>query len=565
MDNINQRIANLSPEKRKLLQLKLNKNVFDGHTILAKSLKEHGITHVYSISGTPIEQTLSLCAKNNIRVIGVHHQQAAVMMAAAQNYLTGKLVAAVILSAGPAVTNSTTGILVAQDNCFPLLVIGSRRALEKEGIGYFQELNAVPIFASITKSSKLVDSTAKIYQMISEGIKIAISGRPGVSYLDIPEDILDRKIDTYNNILSELIQVPQPNQEVLEKAIDLLKKAQRPVLIIGKGIRWSEPYQEIDFLVNNLGIPFITSPMGKGYLPDNNSLCFNAISSQILLSSDLILIVAARLNWTFRFGTEFAENAQVIHIDIEPSELGKNIIPTVGIVGDAKAVLKKIVSGLTQSKLPISNSWLNILYSEREKKINQWELLAQEDSLPISPHRLIKEIGESLPQDAIVVIDGRVILQVSQNILPSYFPASRFTSGTNGCMGTGIPFGIGAKLSYPHRPVIVITGDTAFGFNAMEMETAIRLRLPIIVIIANNQGNSGSLKQKAFYSANYPDLVTMFQPNIRYEKIMEAFGGCTEYVETSEQIKPAFTRALKSGISTCINVKVNPETPDPNR
>jgi 2-hydroxyacyl-CoA lyase 1 len=586
--NLSAEVANLSSSQRKLLQQKLEQfnctnkliktvtsqanldnneqQILSGHEVIAQTLKQNGITHVYGISGVPIDNTLSECAKNGIRVVGVHHQQAGVMMASAQNYQQGKLAAVVILSTGPAITNAITGALVAQDNGFPVLIIGSTRALQNHGIGYFQELNGIPIVQSITKLSQLVDSTEKIADIISKGISIATEGRKGAVYLEIPEDILNRHIKL---VPKKPFYLTKPTNlldtESIAKAVPLLKNAQRPVLIVGRGVRWDNAYEELSFFVDKLGIPFTTSPMAQGFISDNHPLCYNAINAQLFSQADVIFAIGARLNWTFRFGAEFGKDAKLIQIDIHPPEIGNNLTPTVGIVGDAKSVLQKMINQLKSSQLNLSPLWLRYLHSQKEEKLKQWNLLAEDDSLPISPHRLIQEIREILPREAIITIDGNVILAATQRLLPSYLPVSRFTPGTNGCMGVGIPFAIAAKISEPQRPVLAITGDLALGMNPMEMETAIRYRLPIIIIVANNGGHGGVLTQRKFYASDYPDKVTMFEPNIHYEKIMETFGGKTEYVEVPDEIKPALKRALNNPVATCINVKINPETPYPSK
>src|SRR3990167_5557609 len=190
-DNIANQSAALSREKRELLEQKLKKEVTDGHTLVARALKRLGVTHVYCVSGSPIRETFSICAKIGIRAIGVRHQQAGVMMATAQNYVTGRLTAISILSAGPAVTNAVTSVLVAKDNCWPVVVLGGRRPLSMQGMGSFQELDAVPIFQPITKWSAVVESTSKIPEYLDRAFKTAVSGRPGPVYLDLPEDVLN--------------------------------------------------------------------------------------------------------------------------------------------------------------------------------------------------------------------------------------------------------------------------------------------------------------------------------------------------------------------------------------
>ena len=391
--------------------------------------------------------------------------------------------------------------------------------------------------------------------------------RKGVCYLDIPDQILQNKIKTNEQDLAPSLPKPVelPTTASITQAVDLLTKAQRPVFIIGRGVRWDNAYEELKYLIEEFSIPFTTSPMAQGFISDRHSLCYNSINAQLFAQADVIVVIGARLNWTFRFGAEFPENTKLIHIDIHPSEIGNNISPTIGIIGEANKVLQQIPSQLKNTQINIDQSWLKSLDHHREQKLQQWNLLAEDNSLPISPHRLIKEIREVLPQDTIVSIDGRVTLATAQRLLPSYLPVSRFTPGTNGCMGVGIPFAVGAKMAQPQRPVVVVTGDLAFGLNGMEMETAIRYNLPIVVIVLNNEGNTGCLIQKKWYPADYPDRVAMFQPNIHYEKMMEIFGGKGEYVEEISQIKPALIRALDSNFPTCINVRVNQETPYPSK
>jgi len=262
-DDIAGRIAALSPKKQELLRQKLTKKVVDGHTLVARSLKGLGVTHVYSVLGTPIGDTFAACAKIGMRPIGVRHQQAGVMMATAQNYVAGRLTAISILSAGPGVTNAATGILVAKDNCWPLVVLGGRRPLNMQGMGSFQELDAVPIFQSITKWSALVEKTAQIPEYLDYAFHTATNGRPGPVYLDLPEDVLTETGSASEPCCTDVYEPPAADTDAINQAADILLRAKRPAIIIGKGVRWSEPYEELQQLVNGLGIPFITSPMGQ--------------------------------------------------------------------------------------------------------------------------------------------------------------------------------------------------------------------------------------------------------------------------------------------------------------
>lgn len=559
-------IAALPAEKRTRLQEKLEKEAIDGHTSVARSLKALGVTHLYCISGTPVRETIAGCVKVGIRPIGVRHQQAGVMMATAQNYLTGRLTAAVLLSAGPAVTNAATGILVARDNCWPAVVLGGRRPLSMQGMGSFQELDGVSLYQSITKWSAVVESTSSIPGYLGSAFKAAISGRPGPVYLDLPEDVLTGIVPSYTPPSVEISKAPPPNNDAIACAAEILDRAARPAVIIGKGVRWFEAYKNLACLVDDFGIPFMTSPMGRGYLPDDHPLCYNAARGLLQSKADAVLLVGARLDWTFRFGTEFAPGAQIIQIEIHEEEIGVNVAPAVGIVGDAGQILSQLLAHLARkrdgNRRERRSSWYAVLNEARKKQLLRLSVLMNSDSIPMSPYRMLKEVGDFLPRDAICILDGNVFMAAAQQVLPSYVPASRFTAGTNGCMGIGIPFGIAAKLSRPERLVMVICGDTAFGFNAMEMETAVRHGIPVIVVVVNNEGNSGALMQKAFYPPHY-ERVTMFQPDIHYEAIVRAFGGHAEFVEHPEELRPALERSVMSGIPACINVKVDPDAPYP--
>jgi 2-hydroxyacyl-CoA lyase 1 len=560
------RIAALSQEKLTLLERNLSRKLADGHTLVAQSLKRLGITHVYCVAGTPIRETFARCGEFGIRPIGVRHQQAGVMMAIAQNYITGRLTAVSILSAGPAVTNAATSVLVARDNCWPLIVLGGRRPLSMQGMGSFQELDAIPIYKSITKWSALVESTSSIPAHLERAFSIAVGGRPGPVYLDLPEDVLSGlalPCDPEPNFCDDR---PAPDADAIKHAADLLKSAARPAVIIGKGIRWSEPYEELNRLVNDHAIPFVTSPMGHGYLPDDHPLCYNQARGVLLSEADTVLLLGARLDWSFRFGSELARDVKLIQIDIDPSEIGVNKTPTVGIVGDVKEVLQLILAEMESNRDRCKRTdltpWHGVLTEERARKRHRLESLMNSDSLPMTPHRMLKELREVLPRDAICVLDGNIFMAAAQQVILANLPASRLTAGSNGCLGVGIPFGIGAKLAHPDRLVIVICGDTAFGFSAMDMETAVRHGVSVIIVVVNNDGNSGALMQQAFFSTG-AERVTMYQPGIRYEHIMRAFGGHAEFVDRPEQLKAALTRAVESGKAACVNVEVDPNAPYP--
>lgn len=536
-----------------------------GDTLVAQTLSTLGATHVYSVPGTPIRETVAKCAEAGLRPIGVRHQQAGALMSIAQNYVSGNVASAVILSAGPAITNAATAILVAKDNCWPLVVIGGRRPLDMRGMGSFQELDGVELYRSITKWSAVVERTAQIPEFLERAFHVALGGRPGPVYLDLPEDVLTATAEAAFSPTA-FAAPATADPEAIRHAADLLAQAQRPALIIGKGVRWSEPYGELRRLVDEWGVPFITSPMGRGYLPDDHPLCGNDARRLLQSQADVVLIVGARLDWTFRFGSELARDANIIQIDIDESAIGLNRAAAVGIVGDSKQALSALLFEL--DKLPAKSPprdlspWQAALDRERCTQREKLRGLMLSDRTPMSPYRMLKELGDFQPRDGITILDGSVFMMAAQQVLPSFLPASRFTPAHNGCLGVGIPFAIGAKLAAPRRSVLAVCGDTAFSFNAMDVETAVRHQIPVVIVVVNNEGNMGAFVDQTFFPM-HKERIGRFQPGVRFERIVESLGGYGELVEQPEQLRPALTRAAASGATSCINVRVDPDAPYP--
>ena len=561
--DLENKLTQLTPAQRKRLRQSLGQSSVNGNELIAQVLNSLGITHVYGISGIPVDKLLGSCAVAGIRVIGNRHQQGSVLMAAAHNYAAGKLASAVIVSSGPAITNTLTGVLTAWDNAWPLLVIGG--GCHGAPPGTFQQLNAVPLFQESTKASVLISSSDQIVSTITHAAQLAMENRPGPVFIEIAPKVFNQSESLPLSITPDPLLSPPIDEENILKAVEILKQAKRPLLVIGKGIRWSKPYQELTELARQ-GIPFITSPMGRGYLPDDAPGNVTPTASLALSTADVILSVGARWNWTFRFGAELGLNAKLIQIDIHASEIGRNLEPAVGIVGDAKLALQALVNQLKlegwQPKAE-TKPWCNRLEAACIAKHQQWSALINQANSPITLQALFSTVAESLPRDAITVLDGNFTLEAGLQLLPCYTPASRFTPGSNGCMGSGVPFALGAKMAYPDRIVVAVCGDLAFGMTAMELETAVRHQLPVVIIVANNQGSSGSYRQQKFYGPHYPERVTMFVPDARYDLLATAFGGLSADVGTASEFRSALMDAITASIPTCINVRLDPDAPSP--
>ena len=531
----------------------------DGHNLTALALRALGITRVYGIAGVPVYETFAACVNHGLRVIATRHQQGAGLMAAAQNYLEGRVNAVALVSSGPAVTNLATAILVARDNGWPLVALGAPRPSRLRG--GFQELDAVPVYRPITKLACTVTAANEIGAALQHACAVAAEGRPGPVYLELPQNVLQQKCAAPGESSRPRREERPIDVSAVRRAAELLTQARRPAVLVSESIRWSQPYAELSRLIDCLDAPFTASPMGRGYLPSDHPRCYDGVRSQLLATADTVLLVGAKLDWIFRFGAEIARDARLVQIAIDESEVETNLTLDVSLAGDVRQVLERLVEEIDRSRLAPDRAWREVLDRQRAQASTKWETAARQGAA-ITPLRLVVEVREFLPREAICVVDGNITLAAAQHLLPGYVPASRLTPGHDGCMGVGIPFGIAAKLSSPERMVVVISGDFAFGLNAMEMETAVRLRVPVIVVVANNDGNGGAVTQRAFYPRS-ADPITMFGQGIQYDRMMSAFGGYGECVDRVEEIKPALARAVQSGMPACINVRVDRDSPYP--
>ena len=536
-----------------------------GHAILADALEKCSIKRVYGVSGTPVDRIFAECAARGIRPIATSNQQCAVLMVGAGNYVAGRLEAVVVVSAGPAVTNTLTGIHVARENGWPVIVLGGRRALHKEGIGYFQELDAVPVLAPFTKMAATVRETSEIIHIVFEAFVIAQAGRRGPVYVDLPEDVLEGYSAESRVSFPKLRSPPQIDLGAVQEAAMLLAEAKRPLLILGEDIRWSADAEPLRKLVEDFGIPFVTSPMGRGCLPDNHSLCVNVVRRWCQGQADVIVMAGAWFDWRFRFGTELASDARVIHADADATTLGKNVASSVSILGEPGEFLTRLATALgsemRREREYRYSAWHEWLVQERAESCISSERWLRRESQPLLPQQLYLALRDFLPENSIVAVEGNICLAAAQKVLQAHRPASWLDPGRNGIIGASIAFAMGAKLAQPERPVFALCSDTGFGMSAMELEAAVRHRIPIIVVIANNDGNGGAVRQKNFFPADYFERFSKFLPELRYEQIMAMFGGHAEYITEVAQIRPALQRAVASGIPSCLNVRVDPHAP----
>jgi thiamine pyrophosphate-dependent acetolactate synthase large subunit-like protein len=526
-----------------------------GGEILARAMRQQKIDTMFYLMGGPLMDAQAACIKEGIRCIDVRHEQAAAMMANAWARLLNR-VGVCMGASGPGTTNLITGVAHAWADAAPLLTIGGSAPGNRLGRGIFQEVDQVAMFKPITKWAERCVDPRRLPEMLSTAMRQAVSGRPGPVYLDLPGDMLYREVDESD--------VPYPNPELaltrarplgdpaaIEEAMKLLERAQRPIVISGSGILWSDGCQELTRFVEASGIPFYTTPQGRGVLPDDHALSFLAARATAFKEADLLLIVGTRSNYIFGhfMPPRFSADARVIQVNIDAAEIGSYRACDVGIAGDAKAVLRQFAElGKGRLKADRHAAWTRHLADVNKAKSAAAEEQMSTSRMPVHPLRLCKEIRDFLDRDAILVVDGQDILNIGRQSIPTFAPGHRLNSGVFGTMGVGLPFGIGAKVAKPDKQVLVLHGDGSFGINAMELDTAARFKIPVVTVISLNGGWGSDLPAgKAGRQLGYT----------RFEKMAESLGCHGEYVEDPAKIRPALERAFKSGLPAVVNVKTD--------
>ena len=452
-------------------------------------LRRSGIDTVFSLNGGHISLIYDACIDEGMRIIDVRHEEAAGHMAHAFARTTGKVGVAAV-SAGPGVTNIVTAVANAFQGGCPMLVIGGKAPLRQFELGALQDIPQVEIMAPITKMSKTVFETARIPEYVAMALRVAASGRPGPVYLEIPTDVLRGTVKETPAMYPEQFcpeTRPASDSAALKRIVALLESAERPLILAGGGVHWSGASSGLKDFAEQTGIPVILTSTAKGCLPSGHAQLVAGARSMALSQADVVLVVGARFNFILGYGRapRFHAEARIIQIDIDPAEIGRNRPVEVGVLGDARIVLRQ----LTDASLRLNanaKSWLASLRRKDAEAKNKLELAAQSAAVPIHPWRLCGEIQSFLDDDAIVVADGGDIFSFSRVMIQTNYPGHWLDPGAFGCLGVGIPFAIAAKLANPGKQTLCITGDGAFGLTAMEFDTAVRHKVPIVVVISNN-------------------------------------------------------------------------------
>ncbi len=539
----------------------------DGFHLVIDALKLNGIETIYGVPGIPITDLGRLAQAEGLRVVSFRHEQNAGNAAAIAGFLTKKPGICLTVSA-PGFLNGLTALAHATTNCWPMILISgsSEREIVDLQQGDYEEMDQLAIAKPLCKAAYRVLHAEDIGIGVARAIRAAVSGRPGGVYLDLPAKLFSQVLDAEKGATSLLkvidaapAQIPGP--DAVKRALDVLKGAKKPLIILGKGAAYAQADEEIRTFVEKSGIPFLPMSMAKGLLPDTHPQSAGAARSTALLESDVVVLIGARLNWLLSHGKGKqwgpAGSKKFIQIDIEPKEMDSNIEIAAPLVGDIGSVVGALNAALDGKWQAPAADWVETIRSKKDANIAKMASKLGKNSTPMDFHSALGALKQVIKErpDAILVNEGANTLDLARGIIDMYKPRKRLDVGTWGVMGVGMGSAIAAAVE-TGLPVLAVEGDSAFGFSGMEVETICRYNLPITIVIFNNNGIYRGIDKDP--TGRDPGT-TVFVPDARYDKMMEAFGGVGAYVTTPDELKRAVDTAMDSGKPTLINAVIDPE------
>ena len=556
-----------------------SKNILNGGDVLIKCLLKENVKYMFGIPGGQFLNMYDAIYKwgkeQGIQTVLFRHEQAAAHAADAYARVTNTP-GVCFGTAGPGAVDLVPGVNAAWGDNIPLI------ALVPQVISKYQDsfslqsgLDQVTMFTPITKYQKSVLNIEKIPDAVQKCFREALGGRPRPVLLEIYEDAFLGEIEEKELLILEAenyraIEPPGISNESIKKSLDLLSKAEKPLIISGGGVSRAGAWKELQEFAEYLHIPVMTTIMVIGTISNKSKCLIGASiagpSLKAAAESDVILALGCRFSYAMGHGDEpFWKNSQkMIQVDIDPSIIGRAKPISLGIVGDCKQFLKQMLDEVKKTNKVEKRDWLEDLTEIRKKTIETSIKKSSKDKIPIIPKRMIKDVLEWIDEDAILIIDGGDIAcyAIEQvDFYKSREPLSTLQTVGMGQLGVSVPYGIGAKLAKPDKQVVTISGDGAFMINIQDLETAVRLGLKNLIYVIGNNNAWGMIKsgQKLFMGKRYIDVDL---PEFDYAKCAEGFGCYGEVVTDPNELKPALDRAKNSGKPAILDVKIKYDIPD---
>ncbi len=530
-----------------------------GGKLAARALKQAGVDCIFTLSGGHVMPIYDGALDEGIRIIDVRHEQAAVHAADSWSRLNPGKIGCAVLTAGPGVTDGVTGVANAWRANSPIIVIGGQGPFNALRRGSLQEMDHVGVMRPITKWADSCYETRRIPEYIELALRNAVSGVPGPSFLEIPMDVLmgqmeleDARFPTFRTVPAPL----SPSRDDLLAALELLARAERPVMLAGTAVKWSNGSAALRRFIFEIGLPTFCNGMGRGQVRSDDPQFFNRVRKEAMGKCDVFVLAGSPLDFRLSFGRSIPAEAKIIQLDMDNSLIGQNRSPEVAIVGNLGLAFERLLEVMKEESIQLDfSSWRDELRG-RETEIGEgFESQLNSDESPVDPLRMAREIRDFIDEETILIGDGGDIVAQSSKVIPVYKENCWMDPGPLGTLGVGMPFALAAKASFPDRNVLIIYGDGSFGLNGFEYDTAVRHDLPIVGIVGNDAAWGQMLRPQVGLYGKERVVATRLNYT-RYDKIVEAMGGHGEYCERPEEIRPALERAFASGKPALINVKI---------
>ena len=530
-----------------------------GGSLAARALKDAGVGAIFTLTGGHIMPILDGALDEDIPVIDVRHEQAAVHAADAYSRLNPGRIGCAVLTAGPGVTDGVTGIANAWRANSPILVIGGQGPFSNLRRGSLQEMDHVGMIRPISKWADACYQTDRIPEYIARAGRTAVAGVPGPAFLEIPMDVLMAPASLDDTRFPTIRATPptvHPDPADLQATLDVLATAERPVLLGGTGVKWSRGGAALARFAEATRIPVYLNGMGRGMLRADHPQFFNRTRRQAMKECDVFVLVGSPLDFRLRFGAAVPAGARIVQFDMDATLIGQNRSADVGVVGNIGAALEQLTDLLEASGLSLDfGEWSDGLRADEDAAAAALESQLTSDESPVDPLRFAAEIRDFIDEDTILIGDGGDIVAQASKVVPVLRENCWMDPGPLGTLGVGMPFALAAQHSFPDRRVLIIYGDGAFGLNGFEYDTAVRFGLPIVGIVGNDAAWGQMLRpQVGIYGADRKVAVDLAPT--RYDLVVEALGGHGEYCERPDEIRPALERAFASGKPALVNVMI---------
>jgi acetolactate synthase-1/2/3 large subunit len=535
-----------------------------GGRLIARALAANGVSKLFTLSGGHLFSIYDGCRAEGIEIVDVRHEQSAAFAAEGWAKVTRSL-GVCALTAGPGVTNGISAIASARDNHSPVLVLGGRAPAFRWGQGSLQEIDHIPFVAPLVKLAATAESATEISELMQRAMRISLTPYSGPTFLDFPLDHVfgEATAPEAGSGLPEPWHEQGADAGELNRATSLLREAERPVIMAGTGLYWGRGETQLQALAEHLRVPVFLNGLGRGCLPADHELFFSRARAVGLRQADVALVIGVPLDFRLAFGAAFADDCELLALDVAEPEHEHPRAVAVGLYGALPATLDELRDGTAVADLSARDQWLSSLRALEDSKRAEEAAAFNDERAPLHPMRIYGELAKMLDRDAIVVGDGGDFVSFAGRVVESYRPGCWLDPGPFGCLGAGPGQALAAKLAHPERQVVLLLGDGALGFSAIEFDTLARHRVAVVAVVGNN--GIWALEKYPMESIYGYSVAAELRPGTRYDKLAEALGCHGELVREPDELRPALERAFSAGGPALVNVLTDPGVAYPRR